>query len=46
MDKEKSEIEKLLDAMDKFKEGDESAFDGMTIHLDGDDKGKCLGEDQ
>lgn len=38
----KDEMEKLLDAMDKFKEGDENAFEGMTIRLDDDDKTKCL----
>lgn len=42
---EKSEMEKLLDAIDKFKEGDKAAFDGMTINLDSDDKTKCLDED-
>lgn len=42
---EKSEIEKLLDAIDKFKDGDENAFDGMTINLDSDDKSKCLDEE-
>ena len=46
MKNEKTEIEKLLDAMDKFKDGDEKAFDGMTVHLDGDDPEKCLGEDK
>ena len=42
---EKSEMEKLLDAIDKFNDGDETAFDGMTINLDSDDKSKCLDED-
>lgn len=42
---EKSEMEKLLDAIDKFKDGDENAFDGMTINLDSDDKSKCLDEE-
>lgn len=44
MAKERDELEKLLDAMDKFKEGDKAAFDGMTIHLD--DEEKVLDEDQ
>jgi hypothetical protein len=30
-------IESFLDAVDKFKAGDEKAFDGMTIDLDGDE---------
>ena len=29
-------IEEMLDAIDKFKNGDENAFEGMTIVLDGD----------
>lgn len=32
----KSEIERFLDAVDKAKEGDETAFDGMTFELDGE----------
>lgn len=44
--KQPDDIEKLLEAMDKFKAGDENAFDGMNINLDSDDKGKCLEEDK
>lgn len=40
------DIEKLLDAMDKFKAGDQNAFEGMTFNLDSDDKSKCLEEDK
>ena len=46
MTEKKDDFEKLLDAMDKFKEGDENAFEGITIHLDSDDKTKCLDEDR
>ena len=35
--KKTASIEELLDAVDKFKEGDETAFDGMTVQLDDDD---------
>ena len=45
MEREKNDLENLLDAMDKFKEGDETAFDGMTIRLDGE-PGECLDEDE
>lgn len=33
---ERKDIEAILDAFDKFESGDESAFDGMSIVLDGD----------
>lgn len=36
-EKKPASIEEFLDAVDKFKEGDESAFDGMTVQLDGDE---------
>lgn len=35
-EKNPASIEEVLDAIDKFKEGDENAFDGMTVVLDGD----------
>jgi len=34
--KQKSEIERFLDAVDRANEGDETAFDGMTFELDGE----------
>lgn len=33
---DRKDIKAMLDAFDKFEAGDESAFDGMTIELDGD----------
>ena len=45
MGDKKRDMERLLEAMDKFKEGDEGAFEGMTIVLDAGDKEVCLGED-
>lgn len=42
---EKDNLERLLDAMDAFREGDEDAFDGMTIRLDGDDKESIVEKD-
>ena len=45
MGDKKRDMERLLEAMDKFKEGDKGAFDGMTIVLDADDKTRCLEED-
>lgn len=39
-EKDPASIEQLLDAIDKFKEGDENAFEGMTVVLDGDISGK------
>lgn len=35
-EKNPASIDELLDAIDKFNEGDENAFDGMTVELDGD----------
>lgn len=35
-EKNPASIEEMLDAIDKFKEGDENAFDGMTVALDGE----------
>ena len=35
-EKNPASIDEMLDAIDKFKEGDENAFDGMTVVLDGD----------
>lgn len=35
-EKDPASIEEMLDAVDKFNEGDENAFDGMTVVLDGD----------
>lgn len=35
-EKHPASIDELLDAIDKFNEGDENAFDGMTVELDGD----------
>lgn len=35
-EKNPASIEEMLDAVDKFKEGDDNAFDGMTVTLDGD----------
>lgn len=37
-ERDPASIEELLDAIDQFKEGDENAFDGMTVVLDGDIK--------
>lgn len=33
---EKKDIEAIMDAFDKLAEGDETAFDGITIELDGE----------
>lgn len=35
-EKNPASIEQMLDAIDKFNEGDENAFDGMTVVLDGE----------
>jgi hypothetical protein len=35
-EKNPASIEELLDAIDKFNEGDENAFEGMTVVLDGE----------
>lgn len=34
--KQKSEIERFLDAVDRADKGDETAFDGVTLVLDGE----------
>jgi len=38
MAKEKTDMERILEEMDRCREGDENAFDGMTILLDNEEK--------